>query len=111
MQHKSSDSVICRIEWECCWYIISDIILLEWKWSDCIWKEHLSQQVSELHIEHCYDSKEWAAAVSQWELRWDEKWEQCSTEQEWWRLSCTELRFFSQVSIYTGNREETQSLI
>ena len=48
---------------------MSDVILLEQKWSDCVQREHLSQQVSELHIKCYYDSREWAAAVSQWELR------------------------------------------
>ena len=81
------------------------MILLEQKWSDCVEKKHSDQQVSELHIEHYYSSRKQAAAVSQWELKWDKKQEQCSAEWEWQRLSYTKLRLFSQVSIYIDNRE------
>ena len=80
MQHKDPSSVIHRIEWECCWCTMPDAILLEREWPDCVQREHPSQQAPELHIECCYDSREWAAAVSQWELRWDEKWEWHSAE-------------------------------
>ena len=103
-QHKSSDSVICRIEWECCWCTTSDVILLEQKWLNHIQREHSGQQMSGLHIECHYNSRRWAAAVSQWELRWDEKQEQCSAGWEQWKLSHTESRLFSQVSICTDNR-------
>ena len=68
-QHKSSDSVICRIEWGCCWCITSDVILLEQEWPDHVWREHSDQQAPGLHIECCYSSREWAVAVPQWELR------------------------------------------
>ena len=102
-QHKNLSSVICRIEWECCWCTTPDAILLEQEWLNCVWRGHFSQQASELHIEHHYDSREWAAAVPQWKLRWDGKQEQHSAEQEQQRSGCTESRLFSQVSICTGN--------